>query len=82
LCAPCWCSHRYPNSHGRHGPYSVDLSSARALKVSPDEAAARLSSAPSYLREWPSCEGSCVNGMCALRYDHPACCGIHRYAPG
>lgn len=85
LTAPCApvaapsISYRYPKHHHRHGPYSVDLSSARAVKVTAEEATARLTSAPSYLKEWPSCYGSCIDGKCMLKYDHPACCGIHRH---
>jgi hypothetical protein len=50
----------------------------QASKVTAEEAAERLASAPSYMREWPSCEGTCIDGVCALRWDHPVCCGIHR----
>lgn len=25
---------------------------------------------------WPQCEGKCINGLCALRWDHPACCAV------
>ena len=33
--------------------------------------------ATSYLEGgWPSCEGRCHKGVCALRWDHPACCEL------
>jgi len=50
----------------------------RATQVSAEEARARLSSVPSYVKEWPSCKGSCLKGVCALKWDHPACCSVHR----
>jgi hypothetical protein len=27
---------------------------------------------------WPACEGKCIDGMCALRWDHPTCCQVPR----
>jgi hypothetical protein len=49
-----------------------------ARKVTAEEATARLSRARPDIQEWPSCEGVCIDGVCALRWGHPACCGIHR----
>jgi len=73
-CAPR-CSYRVPSRYGRH---RVDLSSLSATKVSAEEARARLSNVPSYVKEWPICMGFCYHGMCALKWDHPACCSVHR----
>lgn len=76
LCRSCRVpSLAYRGGNGRH---HVDLSSLRATKVSAEEAHARLGSVPSYVKEWPSCKGFCHNGMCALKWDHPACCSVHR----
>lgn len=44
----------------------------QASKFSAEEAAARLSSAaPAYMKEWGRCEGTCLDGKCALKWDHP-----------
>jgi hypothetical protein len=33
-----------------------------------------MSAKPAY--GWSECEGKCFSGMCALRFDHPACCTV------
>jgi len=48
------------------------------VSVSATEAAAWVSGKPSYETEWPECAGRCYDGVCALRYDHPACCFVPR----
>lgn len=50
---------------------------AKAMSVPAYEAAAWVSGVPAYDTEWPECEGKCMEGRCALRWDHPACCLVH-----
>jgi hypothetical protein len=49
----------------------------KVMAVSAHDAAAWLTGQPAYDTEWPECEGVCINGGCALRLDHPACCYVH-----
>jgi hypothetical protein len=46
------------------------------MAVSAHDAAAWLTGQPAYDTDWPECEGLCINGGCALRWDHPACCFV------
>ena len=48
------------------------------LAVSSLEAASWQTARPMYDRRWPECKGVCVDGFCALEWDHPACCYIDR----
>lgn len=48
------------------------------VHVSADQAAAWLTGQPYYDMMWPECAGKCLNGYCALPWDHPACCFVRR----
>jgi len=50
------------------------------LSVSASQAAAWLTGVPAYDTEWPECQGKCIDGVCALRWDTPACCHIPQTA--
>jgi hypothetical protein len=55
---------------------AADVTSSKVMAVSAQDAAAWLTGQPAYDSEWPECEGKCINGACALRADHPACCFV------
>lgn len=55
---------------------AVDAVNGNVMAVSAQDAAAWLTGQPAYYTEWPECEGKCINGGCALRADHPACCFV------
>jgi hypothetical protein len=48
----------------------------KMMYVSAHDAAAWLTGEPAYDTEWPECEGVCIDGACALRWQHPACCYV------
>lgn len=49
---------------------------ARIQTASAQEAAAWVTGSPQYEKEWPACGGKCLDGYCALPWDHPACCYV------
>lgn len=49
---------------------------SKMIAVSAHDAAAWLAGQPAYDTEWPECEGVCIDGTCALRWKHPACCYV------
>jgi hypothetical protein len=64
---------RYPRAQGH--PYWTDASTLKRSPATEEEAAALLMVAkPAY--GWPKCHGKCMRGMCALRWDTPACCVV------
>jgi hypothetical protein len=53
----------------------------QAYATTAAETASLTATRPTYDREggrWPTCEGKCIDGMCALRQDHPTCCEVPR----
>ena len=55
---------------------TVDAGDTKVVSVSAHDAAAWLTGQPAYDTEWPECQGRCIDGHCALRWDHPACCFV------
>jgi hypothetical protein len=56
---------------------TVEGRDSKVMAVSAHDAAAWLTGQPAYDTEWPECEGVCIDGACALRWSHPACCFVH-----
>ena len=44
--------------------------------VDAEQAAAWLTGTPAYETRWPECSGRCYDEICALEWDHPACCFV------
>lgn len=55
----------------RHQPYATRMDVAKPSTTVP--AGPALAVQPNGY-DWPWCEGKCIDGRCALRWDHPACC--------
>lgn len=58
---------------------SVDGSDGRIVSVSAQEAATWLTGTLQNENQlWPACQalGKCLDGFCALAWDHPACCYV------
>ncbi len=55
---------------------AVSDASSRTMQVSATEAAAWVTGKPAYEHRWPECWGRCRMGLCALKWDHPACCYV------
>jgi len=68
---------RYPKNSHPYGLYSVDESVLERYIPTKDEVSAIMAT-PAYERGWPTCEGKCYQGNCALRWDHPTCCAVSR----
>ena len=65
------CRHPRPLGH----PYWTDRGTLKRTPATEEEATALLMTAkPAY--GWPKCHGKCLRGMCALRWDNPACCVV------
>ena len=72
-CHACADVCRYPLAQGH--PYWTDASTLKRTPATEEEATALLMTAkPAY--GWPKCQGKCLCGMCALRWDTPACCVV------
>lgn len=68
-----------PSTNYDEGYLSSSSDSPKSKPVSAKEAAAWVTGAPQYDREWPECAGTCYSGVCSLKYGHPACCHVpHR----
>jgi hypothetical protein len=46
------------------------------MQVSAATAGAWVPVSPEHDQQWPQCEGRCTMGVCALKWDHPACCHV------
>lgn len=69
---------RLPRHYFAMGQPMADAQSDKPnmVPVSAHDAAAWLTGKPAYDTEWPECKGMCLGGVCALRFDTPACCYV------
>lgn len=67
---------RRPRTARPQGEAFMDRPEANTVHVPAQTAAAWLTGQPEYNMRWPPCEGTCINGACGLRWDHPACCFV------
>lgn len=75
-------THRYPSGYHPYGSFlSADDSSVPGRRLTPQDAATQSAAAAAggwYGHEWAPCKGRCVDGVCALKWDHQTCCSLNR----